>query len=184
MAKLDQIVLPELAFDGTPLPEVVRFLQEQARKLDPEGKGLNFIINSQLADLPPAQVSAPGATAAQAAPPATVPQFDLATVQIKLSLPLRDLKLAHALDAIVKAADKPIKFSVEEYAVVFSSRLYAAPLNPRVFKVDPNTFSQGLQGVVGTTPLVPGASGPSGQAGQGQGVSGAGVGLAPGGQNR
>jgi general secretion pathway protein D len=58
------------------------------------------------------------------------------------------MRLADVLDAIQKMADKPIKYSVEDYAIVFSWKAYEPiPLYVRTFKVDPNTFYQGLQGV-------------------------------------
>ena len=43
--KLDEIILPEVHFDGVPLAEVVKRLSEDAKKFDPEEKGLNFLIN-------------------------------------------------------------------------------------------------------------------------------------------
>jgi len=44
-SKLERIVLDEVKFDGVPLPEVLRFLDEESRKRDPETKGINFLIN-------------------------------------------------------------------------------------------------------------------------------------------
>jgi general secretion pathway protein D len=56
--------------------------------------------------------------------------------------------MADVLDAITKVADQPIKFTIEDYAIVFSPKaLEQAVLYTKVFKVDPNTFVQGLQGV-------------------------------------
>jgi general secretion pathway protein D len=51
------------------------------------------------------------------------------------------------LDAIVRVAGQPIKYSIQDYAVVFSAKTReATPLYIRTFKVDPNRFYQGLQG--------------------------------------
>ena len=48
----------------------------------------------------------------------------------------------------MKVADRPIKYSIEDYAIVFSLKAReATPLYVRTFKVDPNTFYQGLQNV-------------------------------------
>src|ERR1039458_8019642 len=44
-AKLKQIVLPEVAFDGLPLNEVLRFLSDESVKRDPDEIGVNFLIN-------------------------------------------------------------------------------------------------------------------------------------------
>jgi hypothetical protein len=44
-AKLNGMVLPEASFDALPLGEVLKILSDQARKLDPEKQGINFLIN-------------------------------------------------------------------------------------------------------------------------------------------
>ena len=72
----------------------------------------------------------------------------MSAISIKINPPLTDIRLADVLDAIVKVADRPIKYSIEDYAIVFSLKAReATPLFVRTFKVDPNTFYQGLQNV-------------------------------------
>ena len=44
-ARLEKIVLNEVMFDGVPLPEVLKLLDEESRKRDPEKHGINFLIN-------------------------------------------------------------------------------------------------------------------------------------------
>ena len=167
-SKLDRIVLQSTpAWDGLPLSEVVKYLSEEARKRDPEKRGINFIINqnvdtgaaSTVAAGTPGAAGAPGAPATTtavdpatglpmtAAPPVEV--VDISQISIKIVPPLTDIRLADLLDAIVKVADKPIKYSIEDYAVVFSLKSHNnPPLYVRIIKVDPNTFEQGLQSVV------------------------------------
>ena len=61
---------------------------------------------------------------------------------------LSDVRLADVLDAIVMVADHPIKYTVTDFAIVFSSKGAETPqLFTRVFKVDPNTFYSGLESV-------------------------------------
>jgi hypothetical protein len=97
-----------------------------------------------------------------AAPP--VEAFDLASVSVRFSLPLRNVTMKDVLDAIVKVADKPIEYALEDYAVVFSPRPEAAAGMPvrtpqpmaemlavRTFKVDTNTFVAGLENAFGIT---------------------------------
>jgi len=81
--------------------------------------------------------------------PAPPPEpVDMSAISIKINPPLNDMRLADVLDAIVAVADRPIKYSIVDYAVVFSLKAReATPLYVRTFKVDPNTFYQGLQGV-------------------------------------
>ena len=62
----------------------------------------------------------------------------------------RGAREADVLDAIVTVADHPIRYSIQDYAVVFSLKGPETPeLRIRVFKVDPNTFVQGLEAVSG-----------------------------------
>jgi type II secretory pathway component GspD/PulD (secretin) len=82
--------------------------------------------------------------------------------------------LRQALEVITKIADTPIKYSVEDYGIIFSPKAAETPpLHTRVFKVDPNTFLQGLQGVVAQTF---GTSGGGGGGGGGFGGGGRGGG--------
>ncbi len=152
--KLETIHLNEVSYD-LPLSEVLKTLRDEAKKRDPEQKGINFLINPHsdagvsAAPTPetPPPGAPPGATPTAAVPvaPTTV---DLTQVTIKISPPLTDVTLSDVLDAITKVADVPIKYTIEDYAVVFSPRPpEAVALYSKMFHVDPNTFVQGLEGV-------------------------------------
>jgi type II secretory pathway component GspD/PulD (secretin)/tetratricopeptide (TPR) repeat protein len=187
--KLNDIRLNEVFFDGLPLGEVIKFLSDEAKKRDPEKRGINFIINS-IADSPsatPAVTVDPATGAAIPVPPSE--PVDLNVVTIKIVPPLGDVRLADVLDAITKVADKPIKYSVEDYAVVFTQRRpEPVQLFTRTFRVDPNTFLQGLESVSGVSfgTLDTGAGGQGGGGG-GRGGGGRGGGnqgnLGQGGQD-
>jgi type II secretory pathway component GspD/PulD (secretin)/tetratricopeptide (TPR) repeat protein len=146
--KLDTIRIDELSLDSIPLSGVIEQIDKTAKLRDPDKKGLNFIINNMVdpvAQAAPAIDPATGLPVAAAAPGA---EGDITATTINLKPALRDLTLRQALDAITKVADRPIKYSVEEYAIVFSLRAAETPaLHTRWFKIDPNTFLQGLQGV-------------------------------------
>ena len=151
ISKLDRIRLDTVKYDGLPLGEVVINLNEEAKKRDPEKRGINFLVNQNIDTGGPAAAAAP-----QLGPdgnPLPVPppeQVDMSAIAIKINPALTDIRLADVLDAIVKVADRPIKYSIEDYAVVFSLKAReTTPLYVRTFKVDPNTFYQGLQGVGG-----------------------------------
>ncbi len=154
MSKLDRIKMDAVLFDGLPLGEVIRILNEEAKKRDPDKRGINFLINPNQET---ASAGAPVATAFDpitglplAPPPSEEDTADLSGVLIKINPPLTDVRLADVLDAIVTVAEQPIKYSIEEYAVVFSLRGYEpVPLYTRTYKVDPNTFWQGLEAVGG-----------------------------------
>jgi len=116
--KLDSIRLDTVSYD-LPLPEVIRNLMEEARKRDPEKKGINFMINPNrdLAPAPPGGMEPPGATEG----------VSINDVQVTIAPPLRDVRLVDALDAVVKVAHPPIKFSIEDYGVVFSLKGFEPP---------------------------------------------------------
>jgi general secretion pathway protein D len=154
MNKLDRIRLDTVIYDGLPLGEVVRLLNDEAKKRDPEKRGINFLLN-------PNQQGGGGFFAPQATqfdpvtglpiaapPPSLEEETDLSGVLIKINPPLTDMRMADVLQAIITVSEQPIKYSIEEYAVVFSFR---APepqtLYTREFKVDPNTFWSGLESV-------------------------------------
>jgi hypothetical protein len=177
ISKLDRFHLDNVMFDGLPLSEVVRSLSEQTKRLDPDKKGVNFLINPNGdTSLPvaspgvngglgggpgiPGGIPGAGNPGAAAVDPATglpVNQaaaagggeaVDLSTVVIKINPALVDVRLADVLDAICEVADHPIKYSIEDFAVVFSAKGAETPmLYSRHFRVDPNTFEQGLQSV-------------------------------------
>ena len=203
--KLDTIVMGEVTYDSLPLGGVIESINKDAKARDPEKRGLNFIINSGIDPVPP---PAPGVdpTTGLPLPPVAVGQDDISSTIIKLVPALSGLTLHQVLDAIVKVADRPIKYSIEDYAIVFSLRASETPmLHSRTFRIDPNTFMQGMQGITGQDFGVgsggggggggggrsgggggggqgQGGGGGGGQGGQGQGGSGAeyvGIQLAP-----
>ena len=145
ISKLDRIRLDSVSFDGLPLNEVVRFLADEARKRDPDKLGVNFLIRSpERAQAPPEASLFPLTELAKPATPGT--QLDPSSIAITLKYPLTNICLADVLDAIVMVARQPIKYSIEEYAVVFSAKTgqESTPLYFRTFKVDPNALLDGL----------------------------------------
>jgi Flp pilus assembly secretin CpaC len=173
--KLDRIRLDKVKYEGLPLGEVINNLNDEARKRDPEKRGLNFIINPN-AESGATAPNAPALDPTTGLPTAAAPAepVDVAAISIKLNPGLTDVRLADVLDAIVKVAERPIKFSIEDYAVVFSMRgPEPAALFTRIIKVDPNTFMQGLESVMG---MPFGSSGNSSGGGGGGGMGGGGMG--------
>jgi hypothetical protein len=165
--KLDQIVLPEIHFDGVPLKDVVNRLIVDVKRFDPNRKGLNFLIHD-------VNHTALTATAAPALDPngnqiPAAQPVPLSETLVHLNLPLKGLTLREALDAICKTSEGGAGIYVEEYAVAFIPRgPGASALFSRTFRVSPDAFMQGLQGVV-TSP-VQGVQ--PGQAGTGGGAAG------------
>ncbi|MGN6553356.1 MAG: hypothetical protein ACTHLW_06505 [Verrucomicrobiota bacterium] len=176
MSKLDRIRLDTVFYDSLPLSEVIRNLQDEVKKRDPLKRGINFLINPNQEKVGMTPVTSvpggggfpggfeggftPNAPVAPAIDPATglpIPTaqpsaeaVDINSVSIKINPALTDVRLADVLEAIITVADHPIKYSLTDYAVVFSLKGPETPeLHMRTFKVDPNTFVQGLQSVSG-----------------------------------
>jgi len=138
-AKLNRIVLPETGFDNVRLLEAIQWLSKESTDRDPDGTGLNFLVNPNVIRAGPEAMIDP-ATGNWATLPQPEP-LDMKTVRVRIIPPLKNLRLSDALEAIVKSADKPIRYSVEEYAVVFSQKLpEAKQLETRFFRIDPPTF--------------------------------------------
>lgn len=138
-ARLESIRLSELRFTGTPLAEVMKELALRSLAADPAGRGFNYII-----DLGPND---------QGEPP-----------RITWQQPIGDLAVSEILTRIVASADRPVKYAVEDYAVVFQSatRPDAPSLFTRRFKVArrvlvPN-LEQELGRPIGTNPPDAGAA--------------------------
>ncbi len=119
--KLERIRLDTVRYDGLPLGEVVVNLRDEAKKRDPEKKGINFLINPR-----PDRSEAPAAPSpvvvADGTPAPPQEQVDVNSVCVKINPPLTDVRLVDVLDAVVKVADHPIKYVVEDYGVVISLR--------------------------------------------------------------
>jgi beta-lactamase regulating signal transducer with metallopeptidase domain len=127
--KLDSVRLEEVSFPGLPLNEVVEKLATMIKAADPEGKGINFIIHHGNDDS--------GRIDPSTGLPESYPFF--ATKVVVRLTPLRDVTARQAIDAIVRVAETPLRYSVEDYAVVFTPSPPAA-LHTRWFRIAPNTF--------------------------------------------
>ena len=181
--KLGKIQIDKLEFPlGVPLSEVIKYLDEETMARDPERQGLNFIIAPyvDLQTQQPAAFQQIDPTTGQ--PIQSTPQqeqFDLHDVKIRIEPALRNVRLLDALDAIVKVAEKQIKYSVDDYAVMFTRKIPEQDqLFTRTFKVNPNTFVQGLEGVQALDAL---GGNTGGDTGGGGGLGGGGGGFGGGG---
>ena len=117
--KLESTQFDSVPYDNLPLGEVVRHLIDETKKRDPEKKGINFLVDPNS--------PAPSAVTARVDPvtglpiaPAPLEAVDIRSIQIKIDPALTNVRLVDVLDAIVKVADRPIRYSITDYAVVFS----------------------------------------------------------------
>jgi hypothetical protein len=123
-AKLDSIRLDSVGPWNLPLAEIVKLLNDEAKKRDPEKRGVNFLINPNPPRTPPAQPGPGGPTidptTGQPIPIAPTEATDINSVTISITLSLSNVRLTDVLDAVVKVADHPIRYTITDYAVVFS----------------------------------------------------------------
>ncbi|MBN9690437.1 MAG: M56 family metallopeptidase [Verrucomicrobia bacterium] len=135
--KLEGIIVPVFEFHDGTLADLVEYLEEQARAQDPEHKGLNFIINET-------------ETAPRVIDPASGREVTLGETSFRSLRPLLNTRLVDALDAMVALANRPLRYEVQDYAVVFSAPLPEVPeLYTKTFQVGTNAFLIGLQAVMG-----------------------------------
>ncbi len=152
--KLETIVLDQYpttsATAEVPLGKVLEALAELSRLHDPDKQGVNFRIKYHLEGV----TQTNGSPVSNGANTNLVFLKDLgAEVLVRITPPLRNVRLRDVLDAIEKCAECPqqpgftgIKYSVEDFAVIFSQRVPGSEqLHNRLFRVDPNTFIQGLE---------------------------------------
>lgn len=192
--KLENIVLEQWFIPGDiPLSEVIKELDAEVKKRDVDRRGVNFIISSALDRPGPPPLGAqfggfPGGnvdplTGQPIAPTTSETPIVLEDFLVKIDPPLKNVTLANVLDAIVRVARPPqgqdqdvsLKFSIEDYAIVFSQRAAETEaLYTRTFRVDPNTFVQGLDGIFLTAnPFVQYVGQVGGAGGAGGGAGGA-----------
>lgn len=184
--KLETIKIDDFPLSSdVDLIEVLKELGSEIKKRDPGLRGINLLI-AQAADRP-TQVATAGAIDPLTGLPAaaaSAPDIDVEKFKIKFDPPIRDVTLGQFLDAIVMVAKPPegapstagLKYSVEDYAVVFSQKTAEAEQYfTRTFRVNPNTFRQGLEGVTFTANPFQGlvtSSGAGGAGGGGGGIGG------------
>ncbi|HEV8544155.1 MAG TPA: hypothetical protein VGR78_17330 [Verrucomicrobiae bacterium] len=197
--KLNGIILEKYEVPGDlELSEVIKDLARIARERDVDKVGINFIISSFMnkpgpatggfgfpgGGFPQAQIdplTGQPIAAAQAAAPLKIEDY-----KVTIDPPLMNVRLIDVLDAIVKVAKPPegadqnvgIKYSMEDYAIVFTQRaLEQEQLYTRTYKVNPNTFVQGLDGIyLQVNPFVQYGSLSSGAGGATAGAGGGGFG--------
>jgi beta-lactamase regulating signal transducer with metallopeptidase domain len=137
--KMNSIRLGHVSFKVLPLADVLRDLSWQAKSNDLEKKGINFLINP---DRDRSKGLGGSVENNRNAGPLCF---------ITIDPPLTNATLGDILDAVVLGASKPIKYSIQDFAVVFSAvKKLPQPLFSRVFKVDTNTFIPILRGMHGS----------------------------------
>jgi hypothetical protein len=112
--KLNEILISEIDYNSLTLDEAIADLLDISRRRDPTGEGVNIVFSQNADELLPNHLAHPLRSGS--------PGMDLNTVLVNIRLPLFNLKLRQVLDAVVRTADQPIKYTVTDYGIVFSSQ--------------------------------------------------------------
>ncbi len=143
-SKLDRIIIDKTSYDGLPLSEVLVGLSQKALARDPDKTGINFMFDHTTPSAGGGAIDPATGLPLPAAPESQ----DVSAVTIRIKPELHNLRLADVLDTIVKSAATPIRYSIDEYAVVFSLKGFEQEqLITRNFHIDPDTFVQDLANV-------------------------------------
>jgi len=142
LSKLNAITLNEVTYD-LPLKDVLVKLRKESQARDPDGIGINFMIDNNVESPPLLD------TGGAVVPPTVgAQQQDIgAEVTIRIMPPLTNLRLSDVLEAITKVADKPIRYTVQNSAIVFSPKPpdQFQQLQTKTFRVNPQVFTQHLK---------------------------------------
>lgn len=138
---------------GLPLNEALKQLSEQIKLHDPEHQGVNFLINNN-PDEPGFAPNANGFagsgirvnTGLPSPPTSTTNEpADVGSFKIRIA-GLSEARLVDLLDALVLTSDHPLKYSIQDFAVVFSAKVpQSEPLFARVFRLDTNSLATFLR---------------------------------------
>jgi hypothetical protein len=141
--KLERIVFNDVRYDGLPLGEVIRQLIEESNRRDPEKLGINFLLINNA----PTTVIDPATGL-----PISQDQVDLSSTTVRIDPPLKNVRLVDVLDAIVKVADRPLRYAINDYGVIFSvdpAPGFTEPLTTETFQVQADIFFKGIESAFG-----------------------------------
>jgi general secretion pathway protein D len=136
--KLQSIIIDKVNFDKLDITAVIQFLTEKSKEIDPDHKGINFVLRLT-SDTPPASTAAEptgpgrGNNAAPAAPPPP-------DIHRAVSITLENVPLSEILGYIVQQTN--LQYSVEDYAVYLRPSVdEGETLTVRTFLAPANFFS-------------------------------------------
>ncbi len=113
--KLNTIKIPEINFREAAITDVVTFLSDESRKLDPEGKGVNIVLGQGVLDstggAAPAPAPVPGG---EGLPPMPLPSGAADGKRVTVSL--RDIPLVEALKYVTSLVN--LKYRIDSNAVL------------------------------------------------------------------
>lgn len=159
--KLRVIKFPEVSFRDAAIVDVVRFLSDESRKVDPEEPktGVDIVLGPGLSTQPapaPAPVAAPPSAPGAPAAPVPAPEPSVPAGGKTITLSLRNVPMESALKYVCSLAG--LKYRVESAAVVLlPSDAPEGEMVTRSFNVSPDAI-RGLLGGAGGAAAAPAAA--------------------------
>ena len=142
LEKLNTIIIPEVNYREAVVSDVITFLSDESRRLDPEKNGVNIVLG--------AGVTAPAAPGAPTAPPPAPGASAVAPTESgagtageiegrKITLSLRNVPLIDALKYVTQLAD--LKYRIQSSAVIIlPSSAPEGEMVTRVYAVNPGAI--------------------------------------------
>ena len=138
--KLNEIIFPEISFREAVISDVVTFLSDESRKLDPEKVGVSIVLGTSTNAPTPAPVLPPPGPAVESVPGAA-PTTPVATAGRPggITLNLRNVPMMDALQYVTTLAN--MKYRIESSAVLVLPVDAAEPqMDTRSYPVNPGVF--------------------------------------------
>jgi general secretion pathway protein D len=132
--KLNDIIIPEINYREAVVSDVITFLSEESRRLDPDKQGVNIVLSSGISapTTPPPSTPAPSA---EGQPPTPAEGVE----GRKITLSLRNVPLIDALRYVTTLAD--LKYRVDSSAViVLPTNAPSGDMITRSYPVNPGVF--------------------------------------------
>ena len=147
--KLNEIIVPEINYREAVVSDVITFLSDESRRLDPDKIGVNIVLGGGIAapsgpaTPPPAPPAAPGAPGAEAGPGAGAGTAGEVEGR-KITLSLRNVPLIEALKYVTTLAN--LKYRVESSAViVLPIDAPESAMVTRIYSVNPGAFRASVE---------------------------------------
>jgi general secretion pathway protein D len=138
LLKLNEIIFPEIKFREATITDVIQYLSDESRKIDPKKQGVNIVLGAGIGGggTAPTPSSAPGEGGAP--PPTLAPTTGSEGAQ-PITLSLRDVPMIEALKYITSLAN--LKYRIESSAVlIVSTNEPAGQMITRTFQINPGVF--------------------------------------------
>jgi general secretion pathway protein D len=137
--KLNKIIIPEINYREAVVSDVITFLSEESRRLDPDKAGVNIVLSGGISAPPPAPTPTTPPTAAGGTEPQPTTPSGGELEGRKITLSLREVPLIDALKYVTTLAE--LKYRIESSAViVLPTNAPSGEMITRSYPVNPGVF--------------------------------------------